>query len=114
VVTKTAKVERIVFQVVGYDRLDDSWYSIGSFKTYELAKQAALKNFKELEKLQPSSLSGGQTIIGIQDEIYVVPPSGEMQRILPRKIGNLPMQMILPIVDDKAKGVWDEKEKLRP
>ena len=72
--------------IKGYDTFEggeEAWYKLpGEFDTEAEAVEAAKKRLEELEKSQPAAESGGQEMGGIQDQVYVVSPDGEMRRIL--------------------------------
>ena len=66
----------------GYDAFAHETYQIpGKFWTKEKAEKAAKRRLRQLEKTQPSEISGGQE--GIQDQVYVRGPEGNNTRILP-------------------------------
>ena len=53
----------------------------GRYMSKRTAMSAAKRYLKELERGQPSEISGGQE--GIQDHVHVNGPDGESLRILP-------------------------------
>ena len=64
----------------GWDTFGGHSYSIaGRYRSQEAAMRAAKRQLSKLEKLQPTSSSGGQD--GIQDQIYVRGPNGESVRV---------------------------------
>jgi hypothetical protein len=64
-----------IWKLQGFDTFAGEGYSLpGRFLTERAAIRAAKRQLKKLEKLQPSSYSGGQA--GIQDKIYIVRPDG--------------------------------------
>ena len=66
----------------GYDTFaGDSYHLPGWYLSEAAAGRAAQKQLKQLERNQPSEISGGQT--GIQDQVFVVPPDGSAYRYLP-------------------------------
>lgn len=70
----------------GYDTFEggrDAYYPIpGKYDSESAVIEAARTKLKELEKTQPSSSSGGQGVLDIQDHIYIVDPQGNKQRIV--------------------------------
>jgi len=69
------------WKLAGYDTFDGHFYKIeGTYNTEEEAVRAAQERLVELEELQPSEYSGGQSPFGIQDSVYVVRPDGSMYR----------------------------------
>ncbi len=71
-----------VWRLRGYDAFAGEWYSLsGLFFSERAARRAAHKRLKALERLQPSTTSGGQD--GIQDQVYIVRPDGTLFRYLP-------------------------------
>jgi hypothetical protein len=66
----------------GYDTFAGEWYPLpGRFRTEEAARRAAHRRLQELERTQPSDVSGGQE--GIQDQVYLRSPDGSVYRYLP-------------------------------
>ncbi|NPV86973.1 MAG: hypothetical protein HPY45_13310 [Anaerolineae bacterium] len=64
----------------GWDTLAGEWYALpGIFLSEGAARRAARRRLKQLEKLQPSRVSGGQD--GVQDQVFLVCPDGMLQRI---------------------------------
>lgn len=64
----------------GWDTFAGHSYPIaGRYRTQDGAVRAARRELAKLEKLQPSSASGGQD--GIQDQVYVRGPNGESIRV---------------------------------
>ncbi len=69
-----------VWRLRGYDAFAGEWYPLpGIFLSKGAAIRAAHKRLKQLEKAQPSKISGGQD--GIQDQVYLVCPDGSLERI---------------------------------
>lgn len=67
----------------GLDRFDGGFYPIfGEHDTEGEALEAAKVELAEIERLQPSSSSGGQGPDGIQDRIYIVRPNGSKYRFV--------------------------------
>lgn len=65
----------------GYDTFSGDWYPLpGVFLSQAQAERAARLYLRELERLQPARLSGGQP--GLQDRVYIVHPDGTVQRYL--------------------------------
>ncbi|ASI13644.1 hypothetical protein Mia14_0317 [Candidatus Mancarchaeum acidiphilum] len=71
------------YKLVVYDTFEGEFYSQKEYKTKEEALKSAKDKLKELERLQPSSHSGGQDYIGIQDRVFIQYPDGRMIRIKP-------------------------------
>ena len=75
------------WKIEGYDTFEggpEAYYPLpGTFATEEAAVQAALKRLKELDVSQPTSSSGGQSMTGIQDQVFIVSPEGKRRRIFP-------------------------------
>ena len=68
--------------IEGWDTFAGHSYPIpGKYRTEDAALGAAKKYLRELERDQPSGISGGQE--GIQDQVYVRGPDGENIRVLP-------------------------------
>jgi len=60
-------------------RLD--YYQIGEgYNSERLATEAAAEKLRELKKNQPTSVSGAQS--SIQNEVFVVSPSGYRRRVM--------------------------------
>ncbi len=75
------------YRLQGYDTFGGEWYTLpNSYNTESEAEEAAREKLKEIERLQPSSSSGGQYPTGIQDRFYIVYPDGTKRRILPKKM----------------------------
>ena len=75
--------------LLGYDTFSDEFYHIeGSYDTSEQALKAARDRLKELEELQPTEESGGQSENGIQDHVFVVSPEGLRIRVLEEREQN--------------------------
>ncbi len=69
-----------VWRLRGYDAFAGEWYPLpGVFLSESAAIRAAHRRLKQLEKTQPSSISGGQD--GIQDQVYLVCPDGSLKRV---------------------------------
>jgi hypothetical protein len=69
--------------LLGYDTFSDEYYHLGgTYPNKEEALKAARKYLEELEKLQPSKESGGQSELGIQDHVYIISPEGLRIRVL--------------------------------
>jgi hypothetical protein len=67
--------------LLGFDTFSYEWYGLdGSFGTRQEAEAAARERLRGLDKTQPVASSGGQ--YGIQDQVYVVSPSGNRYRIM--------------------------------
>lgn len=63
----------------GFDTFEEEFYPLdGEFLSEERAKEAARLRLKELEKTQPTKLTGGQN--GIQDRVYIIRPDGSQYR----------------------------------
>lgn len=71
------------FKLMGLDTFSSEWYSLGSFATEEKARTAGLVKLRELEESQPSSSSGGQAEMGIQDRVFILRPDGTRHRVFP-------------------------------
>jgi hypothetical protein len=71
-----------VWKLEGRDSFSNEDYSLeGTYETASDAVKAGQKRLKELEESQPSASSGGQS--GIQDQVFIVHPSGRKQRVFP-------------------------------
>jgi len=72
------------WSVEGYDTFEggpDAFYRVREgLASEEEAQVAAAAYMKELERHQPSSSSGGQGMMGIQDRVYIVRPDGSKYR----------------------------------
>ena len=69
-----------VWTLAGLDAFEHAWYPLaGEFLSEGEARAAALARLEELERLQPSASSGGQS--GIQDQVWVVRPDGSYFRV---------------------------------
>ncbi len=69
-----------VWRLRGYDTFAGEWYPLpGIFLGEKAALRAARRRLQQLEKTQPSSVSGGQD--GIQDQVYLLCPDGSLKRI---------------------------------
>ena len=70
--------------VEGYDTFEggsDAFYRVkDGLASEEEAQVAAAAYMTELERHQPSSSSGGQGPMGIQDRVYIVRPNGSKYR----------------------------------
>lgn len=84
------------WSVWGYDTFEggDAWYPVEAdrtvsprrmkeYDTEEEALDRAHKYWGELERAQPTSQSGGQGALGIQDRVFVQRPDGTRKRIFP-------------------------------
>ena len=72
------------WHLAGYDTFAMEWYVVGGeYSTEGLAIDAAKQRLRELEQSQPTSQSGGQSPLGIQDRVFVVAPDGSRHRIFP-------------------------------
>lgn len=70
------------WKLQGYDTFAREDYPLkGEFATEADAIQAAKTYLAELERDQPTALSGGQD--GIQDRVYVIRPDGTSFRVMP-------------------------------
>jgi hypothetical protein len=68
------------WRLLGYDTFAGEEYPLpGEYDSESEAVSRAMKRLEELEKLQPSSSSGGQD--GIQDRVYVRRPDGTVFRV---------------------------------
>jgi hypothetical protein len=80
--------KRQVWMLLGYDAFAREWYPLrGRFSTELAAQRAAKKRLVELERTQPSAVSGGQA--GIQDQVYIIRPDGTRYRYLPGELREL-------------------------
>lgn len=69
-----------VWRMRGYDPFAGEWYPFpGIFLSESAAIRAARCRLKQLENMQPSSVSGGQD--AIQDQVYLTCPDGSLTRI---------------------------------
>ncbi len=71
------------WKLAGYDSFSEEWYGIDGpdYSSEAAAQAAAWEKLKEIETLQPSAQSGGQS--GIQDRVYIQHPDGERTRVFP-------------------------------
>jgi len=80
----TTPVSEGKWKLQGYDTFEggpDAWYSLdGEYNSETEAEGAARKRLRDLEETQPSASSGGQRSMGIQDQVYIVSPTGERRR----------------------------------
>lgn len=84
-------MKRKKWKIEGYDTFDSKWdvesdpfYPIeGEWNTEKEAIEAAKKFLDKIERHQPSSRSGGQSILGLQDHVYIVRPDGSKYRYIP-------------------------------
>lgn len=68
--------------IEGWDTFGGHSYPIpGKYRTEQAAVKAAKKYLRQLERTQPSDVSGGQE--GIQDHVHVRGPGGHSARIYP-------------------------------
>jgi hypothetical protein len=68
------------WRLEGWDTFAGHGYPLpGRYRTREAAEAAARRRLRQLEREQPSETSGGQD--GIQDQVYIVSPTGEHTRI---------------------------------
>ena len=76
---------KMTWKLAGYDTFSDEWYGIGGaeYPSETAAQAAAQEKLKELEALQPSAQSGGQS--GIQDRVYIQRPDGTHIRVFPEQ-----------------------------
>lgn len=73
-----------MWKLEGYDAFDEEYYPIeGKWPTEAEAQEAARTKLREIEALQPTENSGGQTDWGLQDRIFIVRPDGTMYRFFP-------------------------------
>jgi len=64
-----------IWRLRGYDTFAGEWYDLpGEFPSESLARWAARRRLRALEREQPARYSGGQE--GIQDQVYIVRPDG--------------------------------------
>ena len=69
-----------VYRLRGYDPFSSDYYDLGGeYPTYQEAETAARMELQKLDISQPSEQSGGQD--GIQDCVYIVLPSGHLERV---------------------------------
>lgn len=69
------------WRIEGWDVFDAGNYKIeGEYDTEEQALEAANLELFELEKVQPTKTSRGQSAMGVQDRIYIVRPDGSKYR----------------------------------
>lgn len=67
--------------IEGYDTFDGQPYPLqGAYDCRLNAERAADARLRELEKSQPTSNSGGQGELSIQDQVFVVRPDGSKYR----------------------------------
>jgi len=73
-----------IWRIRGYDEFEGEYYRLtGEFVSEDVAKEAALAQFKLLAITQPHTQSGGQDDFGIQDRVFVVRPDGTQYRFIP-------------------------------
>jgi hypothetical protein len=69
------------WRLEGYDTFEGASYPLkGEYSDEKAARGAAQERLAELERTQPSSSSGGQGDLGIQDRVYIVRPDGSKYR----------------------------------
>lgn len=69
-----------MWRLEGYDTFGGESYALaGAYASEAEAREAARRRLAELERLQPTASSGGQS--GIQDRVYILAPSGERIRV---------------------------------
>jgi hypothetical protein len=70
------------WRLEGWDTFAGHSYPLnGHYRSRAAAIAAARLELKRIERLQPTSSSGGQD--GIQDRVYIIAPDGTSERILP-------------------------------
>ena len=80
IVSRALRSVRGEWWLEGWDVFSGHDYPIpGRWRTKEKAIAAARRRLKQLERTQPSDISGGQD--GIQDQVIVRGPDGESIRI---------------------------------
>ena len=66
-----------LWRLKGYDTFARHFYDLkGEYNTEQEARVAAMKQWEELEKHQPSAQSGGQPPHGLQDQVFIARPDG--------------------------------------
>jgi hypothetical protein len=71
-----------VWHLEGFDPFDNSYYPLeGDYESEEDAIDAGYERLDYLEETQPSASSGGQSLLGIQDRVYVISPDGAKYRL---------------------------------
>jgi hypothetical protein len=68
------------WRLVGYDTFDGEAYFLSGYDSEDACRRAASERLAELEREQPSDISGGQD--GIQDWVFIVTPAGTYDRYL--------------------------------
>jgi hypothetical protein len=72
------------WKLQGYDVFSDEYYHLPARHwTEALARKAARRYLRSLERMQPSASSGGQKKLGMQDRVFIVRPDGTAYRYLP-------------------------------
>jgi hypothetical protein len=90
VIVQQTRPEPRFWRLEGYDTFSGESYQLGTlgppvevylprYSTYGAALADAVRRLAELERLQPSASSGGQT--GIQDQVRIVHPDGHRERV---------------------------------
>lgn len=70
------------WQLIGLDTFSSEWYRLDSYPTQAQAEEAAQEKLREIERLQPTSSSGGQG--GIQDQVHIERPDKTRYRVYPK------------------------------
>jgi len=66
----------------GYDTFSGEDYELpGAYRSEARARRAAQQRLAQIERQQPSAISGGQD--GIQDQVFIIRPDGTQYRYLP-------------------------------
>jgi hypothetical protein len=72
------------WKLQGYDVFSDEYYRLpGRHWTEALARMAARRYLKSLERMQPSASSGGQKKGGLQDRVFILRPDETGYRYVP-------------------------------
>ena len=70
------------WRLEGWDTFSGHGYALaGRYRSREAAIRAARRQLRKLERLQPTAQSGGQA--GIQDQVFIVSPTGQKERVFP-------------------------------
>ena len=72
---------KFVWRIGGFDTFAEEFYSLeGEYETETEAHAAAVFRLAKLEMTQPTSVSGGQDALGIQDRVFILRPDGTSYR----------------------------------
>lgn len=70
------------WRLIGHDPFDGGDYELSEHETDFEALAAARERLRVLNLLQPPETSGGQSVDGIQDRVFILSPDGIRTRII--------------------------------